>query len=294
MKRALITRVTGQDGSYLAELLREKGYAVSGVARSIDRRQSRIGDPVELIKGDVCDEALVRNLVSKKFDEIYNLASVATVQGPWEDPVGTIASTWLAPFCFLEAIRTLSPETLFFQASSAEMYGDPVESPQKETTIFRPLSPYGSGKLFAHNLTENYRSAHGVFAVSGILFNHESPRRPSHFVTRKITGTLARIARGANDVLKLGNLDAKRDWSFAGDIVRGMWLSMQHTVPGTYVFASGEVHTVREFVEEAARFFSMNLRWKGGGADEKAIDARGKVVVEIDLDFYRSLGTSVR
>lgn len=291
MKHALITGVSGQDGSYLAELLIEKGYTVYGVERNMKGQKT---DPIELIKGDIREESFVRNLVSKKFDEIYNLASISTVQSPWEDPAGTIVSTGLVPLYFLETIRTLSPRTRFFQASSAEMYGDPVESPQKETTIFRPRSPYGSGKLLAHHLVENYRSAHGTFAVSGILFNHESPRRPLHFVTRKITSTLVRIARGADEVLALGNLDAKRDWSFAGDIMQGAWLSMQHAVPGTYVFASGDVHTVREFVEEAARVLSMKLHWQGSGVDEKARDEKGRVVVEINPDFYRPVETTIR
>lgn len=295
MKRALITGVSGQDGSYLAELLLEKGYAVSGVARDTHGKSSlKNTDDIELIEGDVRDKEFVRSLVAKEFDEVYNFASIATVQNPWEDPVGTVVSTALPPLHFLEAIRDSSRATRFFQASSAEMYGDTAESPQSETTMFRPQSPYGSGKLLAHQMVEKYRSTFNLFAVSGILFNHESPRRSPHFVTRKITSTLARIARGSGETLALGNLDAKRDWSFAGDIVRGAWLSLQQSAPSTYVFASGEVHTVRECVEEVARVLGMKLRFEGGGANEKAFDAEGKLVVAVNPDFYRPSEATVR
>lgn len=279
MQRALITGIAGQDGSYLAELLVSKGYAVEGVDR---------GD------GDLLDPDFVRSLVEKRYDEIYNLASISTVASPWEDPVGVVKSTALIPLLFLEAIRSVCPRTKFFQASSAEMYGDPAESPQTEETRFDPRSPYGYGKLLAHQAAEGYRTNHDVFAVSGILFNHESPRRGTHFVTRKITSTLARIARGSGEVLQLGNVDAKRDWSFAGDIVRGMWMSLQHTKPDTYVFASGEVHTVREFVEEAAKALGIKLRWEGRGVKEKGLDEKGRIVVAINPDFYRSLEKQIR
>lgn len=295
MKRALITGVSGQDGSYLAELLLEKGYAVSGVVRDIGGTSSlKNTDNIELIEGDVRDKEFVRDLVARKFDEIYNFASIATVQNPWEDPAGTVVSTALPPLHFLEAIRASSRGTRFFQASSAEMYGGATESPQSETTIFRPQSPYGSGKLLAHQMVGEYRSTFNLFALSGILFNHESPRRSAHFVTRKITSTLARIARGSDETLVLGNLDAKRDWSFAGDIVRGAWLSLQQSAPSTYVFASGEVHTVREFVEEAARVLGIELHFEGSGANEKAFDAAGKLIVEVNPDFYRPIEATVR
>lgn len=295
MKRALITGIAGQDGSYLAELLVGKGYAVSGLVRNAGEKSLVAAvDTIELIHGDVRDEKCVRELVARKFDEVYNFASIATVQNPWEDPAGTVLSTALPPLHFLEAIRTSSPTTRFFQASSAEMYGDAAESPQSETTIFRPQSPYGSGKLLAHQMVEKYRATFDLFAVSGILFTHESPRRSPHFVTRKITSTLARIAHGSDETLKLGNLDAKRDWSFAGDIVRGAWLSLQQSVPDSYVFASGEAHTVREFVEEAARILGMELRFEGSGANEKAFDAVGKLIVEVNPDFYRPIEATVR
>lgn len=295
MKRALITGITGQDGSYLAEFLLEKGYAVTGVVHDTTQTQNiaAIECRLEIIKGDILEKTLVEGLVAKQFDEIYNLASISTVQSPWEDPAGTVASCGVVPLVFLEAIRTASPHTKFFQASSAEMYGDPAESPQTESTPFNPRSPYGYGKLLAHEVVERYRKNYNIFAVSGILFNHESPRRGEHFVTRKITSTLARIAGGSDEVLKLGNVEAKRDWSFAGDIVRGMWLSLQHDTSGTYVFASGEVHTVREFVNAAAAALGVPLEWRGNNVEEKAM-INGRVVIEIDPEFYRPLETQVR
>ncbi len=278
MKKALITGIAGQDGSYLAEFLRTKGYEVAGVDKN---------------DGDLLDPEFIKSLVGKEFDEIYNFASVSTVQSPWEDPVGTIKSTGLMPLYFLEAIRTQSLKTKFFQASSAEMFGDTAESPQSETTAFAPRSPYAYGKLLAHNAVEGFRS-HGVFGVSGILFNHESPRRGLHFVTRKITSTLSRIARGADEVLELGNLDAQRDWSYAGDIVEAMWMSLQHDKPDTYVFASGEVHTVREFVEAAAAALDKTIRWEGNGVDEKGYDQNNKELVRVNPAFFRPVETQTR
>ena len=296
-KSALITGITGQDGSYLAELLLQKGYTVIGITSGKSDRNNvkKIEKQITWIVGDITDEKFVNETLKTHMpDEVYNLASISSVQSPWEDPVGTVASTALAPLYFLEVIRTCSPRTRFFQASSAEMYGDSKESPQKESTIFQPKSPYGAGKLLAHHMVENYRSAHALFTVSGILFNHESPRRPAHFVTRKITSTCARISSGANEVLVLGNLDAKRDWSFAGDIVLGMWLSLQSERPDSYIFASGEVHTVREFVEEAAHALGMQLHWEGKGVEEKGFDTQGKVIVEVSPDFYRPPEARVR
>lgn len=272
MKKALIAGVAGQDGSYLAELLKEKGYEVTGVDRS---------------NGNLLERDFTFSLVERGFDEIYNLASISDLSKPWDDPAAVIASTALIPVQFLNAIRLAAPQTRFFQASSAEMYGDPVESPQRESTPFNPRGPYGWGKLLAHQLVENFRSTHGLFTVSGILFNHESPRRPAFFVTRKITSTLARIARGAEDVLELGNLDSMRDWSFAGDVVRGMWLSLQAKQPNTYVFASGTSHTVREFVEAAARALGITLRWEGSGTEEKGYDEKGRLLVRVNPEFYR-------
>lgn len=285
MKRALITGITGQDGSYLAELLREKGYAVSGVGRAGGRNV----EGTELIVGDILSQEFVQELVSQKFDEIYNLASIATVQSPWEDPVGTIESTGLAPLYFLEAIRTLSPSTKFFQASSTEMFGDPEKSPQDEATPFHPKNPYGLGKLLAHMTVGQYRVQHGLFAVSGIFFNHESPRRGEGFVTRKITKTLACIKGGTEKELVIGNLDAVRDWGFAGDYVKAMWSMLQNDVPKDYVIASGETHTVRDFINAAARALDLEIVWEGEGEKEVGKDANGNVIVRVSKEFFRPI-----
>lgn len=245
-KRAFITGIKGQDGFYLSELLKGKGYEVAGIDQG---------------EGDITDKKFVDSTVGQGFDEIYNLAGVSTVANPADQILEITNVVGMAPVNFLEAIKSLSPQTRFFQASSAEMYGDPIESPQNEETSLQPKTPYGVAKMFAHRMVEEYRLRHGVFAVSGILFNHESPRRGSHFVTRKITSTLARIAKGSTEKLKLGNVDAARDWSYAGDIVRGMRLALVADKPGTYVFASGEVHTVREFVDEAASVLDLKDVW---------------------------------
>lgn len=283
MKRALITGVKGQDGSYLAELLMANGYAVSGV----DRAGGGSVEGVELITGDILSQEFVRELVSQKFDEIYNLASIATVESPWEDPVGTIASTGLVPLYFLEAIRTLSPRTKFFQASSAEMFGNPEVSPQNEDTPFHPKNPYGLGKHLAHLAVGQYRAQHNLFAVSGILFNHESPRRGEGFVTSKIARTLARIRAGTEKELVIGNVNAVRDWGFAGDYVEAMWAMLQAGAPDDYVIASGETHTVRDFVEVAAKALSFRITWEGEGENEVGRDASGTVIVRVSKEFFR-------
>lgn len=244
-KRAFITGSKGQDGYYLSELLLKAGYTVEGCDA---------GD------GDIADPTFVDVIVKDGYDEIYNLAGTSTVAKPGDDALQIAHVVGMAPVYFLEAIKQHAPQTRFFQASSAEMFGDPVESPQNEETPLIPKTPYGVAKMFAHRMVEEYRARHGIYAVSGILFNHESPRRGTHFVTRKITSTLARQKKGSDEVLKLGNLDAARDWSYAGDIVRGMHLSLQRNVPDTYVFASGEVHTVQEFVNEAARALGITPR----------------------------------
>lgn len=285
MKRALITGVKGQDGSYLAELLIANGYAVSGV----DRAGGGSVEGIELIVGDILSQEFVRELVSQKFDEIYNLASIATVESPWEDSVGTIASTGLMPLYFLEAIRTLSPSTKFFQASSAEMFGDPQACPQNEETPFHPRSPYGIGKLTSHMSVGQYRREFKLFAVSGILFNHESPRRGEGFVTRKITKTLAHIKAGTERELVVGNLNAVRDWGFAGDYVEAMWKMLQADVPDDYVIASGKTHTVRDFVNTAARALNFGIVWEGEGDTETGKDTTGNVVVRISKEFFRSV-----
>lgn len=283
MKRALITGITGQDGSYLAELLMANGYAVSGV----DRAGGGGVEGAELIVGDILSQEFVRELVSQKFDEVYNLASIATVQSPWEDPVGTIASTGLAPLYFLEAIRTLSPSTKFFQASSAEMFGNPQIRPQNEETPFHPRSPYGIGKLMSHVSVGQYRREFKLFAVSGILFNHESPRRGDGFVTRKITKTLARIKAGTEKELVIGNLSAVRDWGFAGDYVEAMRMMLQADAPDDYVIASGEMHTVRDFINATSKALNLEITWEGDGDTEVGKDAKGSVIVRVSKEFFR-------
>ena len=294
-KSALISGITGQDGSYLAELLLGKGYAVTGVTRGGEAGENiaHIADKLTLVQGDIGDAGFVEELVSKNFDEIYNLASIATVAEPLKDIPEIERVTAGAPVRFLQAIAAHSPKTRFFQASSAEMYGHVTASPQDEATPFKPVNPYGEAKLKAHRAVEDYRSK-GVFAVSGILFNHESPRRPESFVTRKITATLARISKGKDEILMLGNLDAKRDWSFAGDIVRAMHLSLQADAPDTYVFASGESHTVREFVEIAATTLGMKLSWEGSGETEAGKDASGRTIVKVNPAFFRPVEAHVR
>lgn len=296
MSRALITGITGQDGSYLAELLLRKGYSVSGIVRANDNYANiaDIKDKITFIEGTISDRQFVAKVVEEKFDEIYNLASVATVADPWEGPIVVGEVTGMAPLYFLESIRLSAPRTKFFQASSAEMFGAATETPQNEKTPCMPVNPYGTAKLFAHRMVELYRSSQNLFAVSGILFNHESPRRPESFVTRKITATLARISNGSDEVLALGNLNALRDWSYAGDVVEGMWMSLQHEAPDTYVFASGLAHTVRQFVEATAKVLGMDITWEGIGEQEVGKDTTGKVLIKVDSRFFRPLEATPR
>ena len=272
-KTAVITGVRGQDGSYLKELLTAKGYTVHGVGRE---------------EGDITDRAYVRTLIKEtRPDELYNLASIATVASPWDKPLETIASTGLAPLYMLEALKELSPATRFFQASSAAMYGAITESPQSETTPFYPQNLYSIGKLTAHHLVEAYRRDQKLFAVSGILFNHESPRRAPEFVTRKITRTMARVKKGEEQELVIGNLDARRDWSHAKDVVRAAWMSLQAPQADSYVIASGRAHSVREYIEAAARCIGMTVEWEGEGQKEIGKDESGVVRVRVSPDFYR-------
>ncbi|HVV39397.1 MAG TPA: GDP-mannose 4,6-dehydratase [Candidatus Paceibacterota bacterium] len=288
-KRAVITGITGQDGSYLAELLLQKGYEVVGVTLGGSSRANLVAveSSITFVEGDITDKQFVSGLVSKyKPDEIYNFASVATVAKPWDDVEGTIAVTAMAPLYFLEAIRISSPTTKFFQASSAEMFGTPQTSPQNESTPLKPRNPYGAGKLFAHTMVGMYRSSHNLFAVSGILFNHESPRRPESFVTRKITSSLAKIKLGLMENFSIGNLDAKRDWGFAGDYVEAMYKTLQAEEASDYVVASGKAHSIREFVEAACKELDMPIVWKGSGLDEVGV-SNGKIIITINKDFYR-------
>src|SRR6185436_10427836 len=255
-KRALITGITGQDGSYLAELLVEKGYEVHGmVRRSSEEKFERIShltDKIRLHQGDLLDQySLASLLVSIKPDEVYNLAAQSFVPTSWNQPVLTGEFTALGVTKMLEAIRHTLPGTRFYQASSSEMFGKVKEVPQTENTPFYPRSPYGVAKAYGHFITVNYRESFGLFAVSGILFNHESPRRGLEFVTRKVTHAAARIKLGLQKELRLGNLDAQRDWGFAGDYVEGMWRMLQAETPDDYVIATNETHTVRELCEIA-------------------------------------------
>lgn len=264
-KRALITGVSGQDGSYLAELLLEQGYRVFGlVRRSSEERLERIAHlagRLELVRGDLLDQtSLVRALEESEPDEVYNLAAQSFVPTSWKEPVLTAEFTALGATRLLEALRQVAPKARFYQASSSEIFGKVTTAPQDERTPFWPRSPYGVAKLYAHWITVNYRESFGLFACCGILFNHESPRRGTEFVTRKITREAARIRLGLSRELKLGNLEARRDWGFAGDYVRAMWLMLQRETPEDYVIATGEMHSVREVCEVA--FAEAGLDWR--------------------------------
>jgi len=301
MKKALITGITGQDGAYLAELLLEKGYEVHGVKRrtslfNTDRIDHLYQDPHEkgvrlfLHHGDMTDSSSLTRIIQQVLpDEIYNLAAQSHVAVSFEEPEYTANSDALGALRVLEAIRILGLEkkTRFYQASTSELYGLVREVPQKETTPFYPRSPYAVAKLYAYWITVNYREAYGVYACNGILFNHESPVRGETFVTRKITRALARIKLGLQDCLYLGNLDARRDWGHARDYVEMMWLMLQQEVAEDFVVATGEQHSVREFVECAAAEVGIQLAWKGQGADEKGYDASGKCIVAVDPRYFR-------
>ena len=300
-KVALITGITGQDGAYLAELLLNKGYVVHGVRRrtslfNTDRIDHLYRDPHDkgvklfLHYGDLTDSmSLTRIIQQVQPDEIYNLAAQSHVAVSFEEPEYTANSDATGALRILEAIRILGLEkkTRFYQASTSEMFGKVQETPQKETTPFHPRSPYGVAKLYAHWITINYREAYGIFACSGILFNHESPIRGETFVTRKITRALARIKLGLQDCLYLGNMDAKRDWGHARDYVEAMWLMLQQDKPEDFVIATGVQYSVREFVNAAATELGMTLQWSGSGLDENAIDEAGKVRVAVDPRYFR-------
>lgn len=262
---ALITGINGQDGSYLAELLLEKGYEVHGMCRrtSIDNceRIEHLRDHVQLHSGDLLDQSSMQMLVEKiRPTEVYNLAAQSFVAASWQQPLLTGEVTGLGVTRILEAIRLVNPEIRFYQASSSEMFGKVHETPQRETTILHPRSPYGAAKVYGHYITINYRESFNMYACSGILFNHESPRRGLEFVTRKISDAVARIKLGLQSELRLGNLDAKRDWGFAGDYVEAMWLMLQQETADDYVIGTGETHTVREFVDIAFRHVGLDYR----------------------------------
>ena len=304
MKKALITGITGQDGSYLAEFLLEKGYEVHGIVRrSSTFNRGRIehlylarhikdqkdNGGLTLHYGDMTDSSsLMCILQAVQPDEIYNLAAQSHVKVSFEVPEYTAEVDAVGTLRLLEAVRNLSLKARIYQASTSELFGKVVEVPQKETTPFYPRSPYGVAKQYGYWITKNYREAYGLFAVNGILFNHESERRGENFVTRKITLGACRIKMGMQDKLYLGNLDARRDWGYAKDYVECMWLMLQHPVPEDFVIATGEYHTVREFCTLAFAEAGITLRWEGSGVEEKGIDtATGKVLVEVDPKFFR-------
>jgi len=262
MKTALITGITGQDGPYLAELLLSKGYKVYGLVRRLSTPNmeniKHIYDKLELISGDLLDQGSLSDAIkNSEPDEVYNLAAQSFVKTSWDQPVLTGEFTALGVTRMLEAIRTVNPKIKFYQASSSEMFGKVTETPQKETTRFHPRSPYGVAKAYGHYITVNYRESYGIFACSGILFNHESPRRGIEFVTRKITNAVARISLGKQNKLELGSLEPKRDWGFSGDYVEAMWLMLQQEKPDDYIIATGENHSVREFVSEAFKVIGI-------------------------------------
>lgn len=306
MKVALITGVTGQDGSYLAEFLLDKGYEVHGILRRSSTfntgriehlylnewvRDMKKERAINLHYGDMTDSSsLIRIIQEVKPDEIYNLAAQSHVKVSFDVPEYTAEADAVGTLRLLEAVRILNLEKTckIYQASTSELFGKVQEIPQKETTPFYPRSPYGVAKQYGFWITKNYRESYGMFAVNGILFNHESERRGENFVTRKITLAAAGIAKGKQDKLYLGNLSARRDWGYAKDYVECMWLILQHDTPEDFVIATGEMHTVREFCTLAFREAGMELRWEGKDADEKGIDVKtGKVLVEVDPKYFR-------
>ncbi|MBI5140216.1 MAG: GDP-mannose 4,6-dehydratase [Candidatus Vogelbacteria bacterium] len=300
MKKAFVTGITGQDGSYLAELLLDKGYEVHGaIRRSSTFNTSRIDHlyknyhedkgRLHLHFSDLADGSnLNRMLETIQPEEIYNLGAQSHVRVSFDMPEYTGDITGLGTLRILDAIKDTKINTKFYQASSSEMFGKAVEIPLKETTPFYPRSPYGVAKVYAYWITRNYREAYNLFAVNGILFNHESPRRGETFVTKKITRGLARIKLGKDSKLYLGNLDAKRDWGYAKDYVYGMWLMLQAKKPDDYILATNESHSVREFVEEVAKFLDIQIVWEGKGIKERGIDKKtGKTIIKIDPRYFR-------
>lgn len=298
-KKALITGITGQDGSYLAELLLEKGYEVHGIIRRASTFNTKRIDHLYqdrherpslfLHYGDLSDSSNLDRLIAKiEPDEIYNLAAQSHVRVSFDTPEYTGDVTGLGALRILDAIRETGIKTKFYQASSSEMFGLVQAVPQNEETPFYPRSPYGVAKVYAYWITKNYRESYDLFASNGILFNHESPRRGETFVTRKVSRGLSRIKLGMDQKLYMGNLDAKRDWGFAGDYVEGMWRMLQHEKPDDYVLATNETHTVREFIEVASKQLGFDLQWEGKDESEKGIDANtGKTIIEIDPAYYR-------
>ena len=293
MKKALITGITGQDGSYLAELLLEKGYEVYGLVRR--KSKTSFGnikhrkDEIKFIYADMTDlVSLINAMKISQADEVYNLAAQSFVGTSWEQPVATADIDGIGALNMLEAIRIVKPKARFYQASTSEMFGLVQAIPQTEETPFYPRSPYGVAKLYGHWITKNYRESYNMYSCSGILFNHESERRGKEFVTRKITDAVARIKLGVQDVLELGNLDAKRDWGHAKDYVKAMWLMLQQDKADDYVIATNETRTVREFVETAFKHVDIDIVWEGKDEKEIGKDSKtGNIVVRVNPKFYR-------
>tara|TARA_X000001382_G_scaffold119435_1_gene100236 strand:- start:1080 stop:2078 length:999 start_codon:yes stop_codon:yes gene_type:complete len=292
---ALITGITGQDGSYLAEFLLEKGYEVHGIVRRSSlintHRIDHIFNKIQLHYGDLTDSTNIVRVIQKvKPDEIYNLGAQSHVKVSFEMPEYTADVDGIGTLRVLEAVRLLEMENKIriYQASTSEMFGKVKEVPQKETTPFHPRSPYGVAKVYGYWITKNYREAYGMYACTGILFNHESPRRGETFVTRKITRALKSIQDGKQDVLTLGNLDSKRDWGHTKDYVRAMWMMLQQDTADDYVIATSEQYSVRQFVERCAPYFGMNIAWEGKGEEEVGIDNNtGNIIVRISSTYYR-------
>jgi GDPmannose 4,6-dehydratase len=298
-KIALITGITGQDGSYLAELLLQKDYDVWGIIRrsssfNTDRIEHLYQDPhkpdvrLKLCYGDLSDASSINHILKRvRPNEIYNLGAQSHVKVSFDIPEYTGDVTGLGTVRILEATRELGLNAKFYQASSSELYGKVVETPQTEKTPFHPRSPYASAKAYAFYMTQNYREAYGMFAVNGILFNHESPRRGETFVTRKISRAAARIKVGCQERLYLGNLDARRDWGFAGDYVEVMWRMLQAEVPEDFVIATGETHSVREFCDVCFHHIGLPIQWRGNGPAEQGIGPDGRVLIEVDPNYFR-------
>ncbi len=294
MKKAFITGLTGQDGSYLAEFLLEKGYEVHGIVRRASvfntARIEHLMKDIHTYHGDMIDSSNLNRLMEKiQPDEIYNLAAQSHVQVSFDVPEFTADVDGLGTLRLLDTIREMRSNTRFYQASTSELFGGlPETAPQSEKTPFYPKSPYGAAKLYAYWITVNFREAYDLYACNGILFNHESPRRGETFVTKKITRAVARIAQGRQDKLSLGNLDAKRDWGYAKDYVEAMWLMLQQEKPDDFVIATGETHTVREFTELAFRHIGVELAWEGEGVEEKAYDRKtNRLLVEVNPKYFR-------
>jgi len=293
MKKVLITGITGQDGSYLAEFLLEKGYEVYGMVRRAStehfERINHLRGKIHLMEGDLLDQLSLVNLIEEiRPAEIYNLAAQSFVPTSWTKPLLTGEFTGLGVTRMLEAVRHVDKNIRFYQASSSEMFGKVKETPQDEDTPFYPRSPYGVAKVYGHFITINYRESYGMYACSGILFNHESPRRGYEFVTRKVTNSAARISLGMQDGLKIGNLEAKRDWGYAMDYVKMMWMMLQQDEPDDYVIGTGKTNSVRHLVETSFKCVGIDIRWEGSGKEEKGYDAKtGKLIVEVDPKFYR-------